>query len=254
VDLIFYDTTSASFTIDEEDEDTEIAEGLRKYGDSKNRTWSPQVVVALAVTRDGVPVRSRVFPGKTSDVETIKKVRADLRSWRLGRALFVADSGNNSEENRRELSKASGKYLLATRMGSVSEVKEDVLTRPGRYKVISENLHAKEVVVGDGELRRRYILCTNPREAERQRKHREQVVKELKEDLDKHPDHKATARWAIDLLASGRTKRCLTIDKNQASVWILPFAVIMGSSSLLWHSCGSFVRLHLDRALSLCAC
>jgi transposase len=142
-------------------------------------------------------------------------VRADLRGWKLGRALFVADSGNNSEENRQELSKACGKYLLATRMGSVSEVKDDVLARPGRYKVISENLHAKEVVVGDGELRRRYILCYNPREAERQRKHREQVVKELEEELDKHPDHKATARWAIDLLASGRTKRYLTIDKNQ---------------------------------------
>ena len=215
VDLIFYDTTSASFSIDEEDEDTESAEGLRKYGLSKNGTWSPQVVVALAVTRDGLPVRSWVFPGNTSDVETIKKVRADLRGWKLGRALFVADSGNNSEENRQELSKACGKYLLATRMGSVSEVKEDVITKPGRYKVISENLHAKEVVVGDGERRRRYILCYNPREAERQRKHREQVVKELEEELGKHPDHKATARWAIDLLASGRTKRYLTIDKNQ---------------------------------------
>jgi hypothetical protein len=106
-------------------------------------------------------------------------------------------------------------YLLATRMGSVSEVKEVVLTRPGRCKVISENLHAKEVVVGDGELRGRHILCCNPREAERQRKHREQVVKELEEELGKHPDHKATARWAIELLASGRTKRYLTLDKNQ---------------------------------------
>lgn len=93
VDLVFYDTTTASFTIDEEDEDTEEAEGLRKYGHSKNGTWSPQIVVALAVTRDGLPVRSWVFPGNTSDVETIKKVREDLRGWKLGRALFVADSG-----------------------------------------------------------------------------------------------------------------------------------------------------------------
>jgi hypothetical protein len=79
-------------------------------------------------------------------------------------------------------------------MSSVSEIKEDVLTRPGRYKVITENLHATEVVVGDGELRRRYILCYNPREAERQGNHREQVVKELEEELKSHPDHKATAR------------------------------------------------------------
>jgi transposase len=214
VDLIFYDTTTASFSIDEEDDDGEDAFGLRKLGHSKNGTWSPQIVVALAVTRHGLPVRSWVFPGNTSDFETIKKVRADLRGWKLGRALFVADSGMNSQENRDELAKACGKYLLATRMGSVSEVKEEVLARAGRFKVITENLHAKEVTVGDGELRRRYIVCYNPREAQRQRKHREQVVKELEQELDKHPDHTATARWAIDLLASGRYKRYLTIDKT----------------------------------------
>jgi hypothetical protein len=73
VDLIFYDTTTASFPIDKEDEDTEDASGFRKYGHSKTGTWSPQIVVALAVTREGLPVRSWVFPGNTSDVETIKK-------------------------------------------------------------------------------------------------------------------------------------------------------------------------------------
>jgi hypothetical protein len=212
VDLIFYDATTASFSIDEVDEDVEGAAGLRKYGHDKKGTWSPQIVVALAVTRHGLPVRSWVFPGNTSEFETIKKVRADLRGWKLGRALFVADSGVNSRENREELAKACGKYLLATRMGSVSEVKEEVLAKPGRLKVITENLHAKEVVVGDGELSRRYILCYNPREAERQRKHREQVVKELEEKLKRHPDRTATARWAIDLLASGRYKRYLTTD------------------------------------------
>jgi len=214
VDLIFYDTTTASFSIDEEDDDEEDTPGLRKLGHSKNGTWSSQIVVALAVTRHGLPVRSWVFPGNTSDFATTKKVREDLRGWKLGRALFVADSGMNSQENRDELAKACGKYLLASRMGSVSEVKEEVLARAGRFKVITENLHAKEVTVGDGELRRRYIVCYNPREAERQRKHREQVVKELRQELDKHPDHTATARWAIDHLASRRYKRYLSIDKT----------------------------------------
>ena len=214
VDVIFYDTTTASFSIDEADEDTETGTGFRKYGHSKDGTWSPQIVVALAVTREGLPVRSWVFPGNTSDVDTVKKVREDLRGWKLGRALFVADSGMNSSTNRDELARACGKYLLATRMASVSEIKEEVLTKPGRFRTIAENLQAKEVVVGDGELRRRYILCYNPREAERERKHREQVVKELEEELKDHPDHQATARWAIDLLASGRYKRYLKVDKQ----------------------------------------
>jgi len=48
-------------------------------------------------------------------------------------------------------------------MASVSEVKNEVLSKPGKYNVIKENLHAKEVIVGDGERRRRYILCYNPK-------------------------------------------------------------------------------------------
>ena len=207
VDLVFYDTTTASFSIDYED-------SFRAFGHSKEGTWSPQIVVALAVTREGLPVKSWVFPGDTTDVATIKKIRDDLRGWKLGRALFVADSGMNSIENKKELSKACGKYLLASRMSSVSEIRDTVLSKRGRYTVITDNLHAKEVIAGDGERRRRYVLCYNPAEARRQKKHREEVVAFLEMELDKHQSRKATARWAIDLLASKRYKRYLTITKS----------------------------------------
>jgi hypothetical protein len=99
-------------------------------------------------------------------------------------------------------------------MGSVSGIKQDVVTRPGRFRTIAENLQAKEVIVGEGVFQRRYILCCNPREAQRERKHRGQVVKEPEEELKAHADCQATARWAIDLPASGRYKRYLTIDKQ----------------------------------------
>jgi transposase len=212
VDLIFYDTTTASFFIDQEDDDAEG--GLRKFCPAKEGFWAPSVVVALAVTPEGLPVRSWVFPGNTADVTTIEKVKADLRGWDLGRAMFVADSGMNSETNREELAKACGKYLLATRMGAVSEIKDEVLTKRGRYHVIRDNLHAKEVIVGDGERRRRYILCYNPKEAVRQKKHREEVVRILEQELDRHQDHKATAQWAVELLASRRSKRYLKVTKS----------------------------------------
>ncbi len=211
VDLIFYDTTTASFSIDYEDEDIEDEEpSLRKRGKAKEGGWSPQVVVALAVTRDGLPVRSWVFPGNTTDVTTIKKIRSDLRGWRLSRALFVADSGMNSKDNRIELSRACGKFILATRMASVSEVKKTVLSKRGPYQAIKENLKAKEVIVGDGERRRRYILCYNPKEARRQNTHREAIVKLLEKKLAKHKNRDAAAQWAIELLASQRYKRYLT--------------------------------------------
>jgi transposase len=118
----------------------------------------------------------------------------------------------NSEDNRRELAKACGKYLLASRLGSVKELKEEVLTRPGRYKILADNLQAKEVIVGDGVRQRRYILCYNPKEADRQRQHREQVIVELEAELAGHPDKKATAQWAIELKASKRYGRYLRIS------------------------------------------
>jgi len=187
VDLVFYDTTTVAFSIDMEDEETDDDMALRQYGRPKGGKWSVQMVVALAVTRQGLPVRSWVFPGNTADMATVAKVKQDLKGWKLGRALFVGDGGLNSEENRQELAKACGTYLLATRMNSVNEVHQDVLSRPGRYQKVSDNLHVKEVVVGgDGVRRRRYLLCYNPKEARRQRKHRDQVVQQLEQELAKH--------------------------------------------------------------------
>jgi len=207
VDLIFYDTTTASFSTDYED-------SFRAFGHSKEGNWSPQVVVALAVTREGFPVRSWVFPGNTTDVATVKKIRDDLRGWKLGRTLFVADSGMNSIENKKELSRACGTYLLASRMSSVSEIRDAVLSKRGRYTIIRDNLHVKEVIAGEGERRNRYILCYNPFEAKRQKKHRAEIIAFLEKELDRHQSKKATARWAIELLASRRYKRYLTITKS----------------------------------------
>ncbi|MGD8513368.1 MAG: IS1634 family transposase [Deltaproteobacteria bacterium] len=210
VDLIFYDTTTASFSIDQEDDDGH----LRRFGYAKEGGWAPQVVVALAVTPEGLPVKSWVFPGNTADATTVEQVRSDLRGWDLGRAIFVADSAMNSQSNREELARACGKYLLASRMASISEVKHDVLGKRGRYNAIRENLHAKEVIIGDGERRRRYILCYNPKEAERHKKHRAKIIGFLEEELARHREPKATAQWAIDLLASLRYKRYLTVTKS----------------------------------------
>ena len=108
VELVFYDTTSVHFEVDEEDRAPEGKErvygsraagakpyrALRKRGKSKNgRDDAPQVVVGLAVTRDGFPVRHWVFPGNTVDVTTVEQVKRDLGGWRLNRCVFVGDAG-----------------------------------------------------------------------------------------------------------------------------------------------------------------
>jgi hypothetical protein len=189
VDLIFWDTTNFWCEIDEEDEDEESWRGqdfpaLRKRGHNKEgRDGQPQVAVGLALTRDGLPVRSWVFPGNTVDVTTVAKVKEDLRGWRLGRCVFVGDAGMYSTENKEALSKGLGRYILAVPMRKVKEIEQEVLTRPGRYRQVRPNLEVKEVVVGDGERRRRYLLCRNLEEAAREKSHRERLLELLRAEI-----------------------------------------------------------------------
>jgi hypothetical protein len=224
VDLIFYDTTSLHFEVDEEDEQSLDKHGRsyepqRKRGYSKNgRGDAPQIVVGLAVTRDGLPVRSWVFPGNTADVTTVARVKEDLKGWRLGRCVFVGDAGMNSEENRRKLSLGGGKYILASRMRGGGEVTDEVLTRAGRFKTVASNLRVKEVVVGDGERRQRYVLCHNPDEAERQSKHREKLMEQLVAELESLRQLEGHAgghsKRACELRASQRYGRFLKQDSG----------------------------------------
>src|SRR5271168_2752004 len=219
VDLIFYDTTTAYFEIDAADEQPEEWGGklyapLRRRGHSKEgRDNQPQVIVALAVTRDGMPVRSWVLPGDTADVATVARIKQDLRAWRLGRCLFVGDAGMYSADNLVELSRGLGRYVLAVPMRRIHDVEVEVLTRPGRYRQVADNLQVKEVWVGDGERRKRYVLCVNPEEAERQRQHRQLLLVELQAELallDKREDDHPKAACA--LMASRRYGRYLSAD------------------------------------------
>lgn len=232
VDLVFFDTTSAWFEIDDEDEGKDLYKGrllptLRKLGYSKEgRDGDPQVVIALAVTRDGVPVRSWVFPGNTVDATTVATIKRDLAAWKLSRVLLVGDAGMDSEENRKELAAGLGRFVLAVPAGRLKEVREDVLSRAGRFRKVGDNLEVKEVVVGDGERRRRYVVCRNRREEERQWRRRERVLVELGEELASlgHAAGEAHTRRVCALLASRRYGRYLTqaadgtIDMDPAKV------------------------------------
>jgi hypothetical protein len=225
VDVIFYDTTSVHFEVDEEDhgegpEDrvrgsqpagAKPYRALRKRGKSKNgRDDAPQIVVGLAVTRDGFPVRHWVFPGNTVDVTTVERVKADLKGWQLSRCLFVGDAGMVSEANLKTLGRGGGKYIVCVPMRRGDEVTEEVLARPGRYRGVAENLRVKEVIIGDGERRHRYVVCHNPLEAERQKHHREELLAELEAELATLKEAPAgQSKRACELLTSARYGRYL---------------------------------------------
>ena len=226
VELMFYDTTSLHFEIDEEDRGVGAGErvkgslaaggktyrALRKRGKSKNgRSDVPQVVVGLAVTREGFPVRHWVFPGNTVDVTTVAKVKEELRGWRLNRCVFVGDAGMVSADNLHALARGGGRYIVCMPVHRGGEVDTEVLSRRGRYREVAENLQVKEVVVGAGERRRRYVVCFNPREAERQRRHRTEVLAELGAELATLRAGSGHGKRACELRASGRYGKYLRV-------------------------------------------
>ena len=113
VELLCYDTTSLHCAIDEiaqGQRDEDLVEGSmaagaktdkapRKRGMSTNgRSDAPQIVIGLAVTRAGLPVRPWVFPGNTVDVTTVAQVKDDLKGWKLSRCVFVGDAGMVSQD------------------------------------------------------------------------------------------------------------------------------------------------------------
>ncbi|MET8631129.1 IS1634 family transposase [Kitasatospora sp. NPDC004669] len=207
VDLIFFDTTSTYF----ERDDADIADGaLRRYGHSKDhRKDLPQVVIGLAVTREGIPVRCWTWAGNTSDQSVIEQVKADLRAWRLGRVVTVTDSGFSGEVNLACLARAGGHYITGVKMREGSAKAAEALARQGRYQHVRDNLRVKEVRL-DSDPGRRWIICHNPAEAERDRLRREQQLEAIAEELSRISTARAAdAKKARERAAKAGLKRAV---------------------------------------------
>src|SRR3954447_4032387 len=187
VDLLFFDTTSTYFERDEPDPAGEDgAPAFRAYGHSKDhRPDLPQVVIGLAVTREGIPVRVWVWPGNTNDMSVIGEVKDDLRGWRLGRVVTVVDRGFSSDENLRYLTRAGGHWIAGERMRDGSPDVHAALAHQGRYQTLRDNLRVKELRVGDGDAAKRFIVCHNPAEAERDKTARDDTIARLKAELER---------------------------------------------------------------------
>jgi Transposase DDE domain len=202
VDLLFFDTTSTYFVTEEADEpvardkngnlltsentdgDEDGARepiGFRTYGKTKDhRDDLPQVIIGMAVTRDGIPVRIWCWPGNTNDSALIRQVKDDMRDWCLSKVIWVADRGFTSAENRRYLRKGGGSYIIGEKLRSGSAEAAAALSRQGRYKDVAGNLKVKEVRIAEDE---RFVICFNPEAAERDAAVRARMIAQLEEAI-----------------------------------------------------------------------
>lgn len=200
VDIVFVDTTSTYWEADAPDElagpqpepqpddgTSKPAEhAARRFGKSKDhRDDLPQVVIAMAVTRDGIPVRCWTFPGSQSDQKIIRTVKDDLGAWNLHRLVWVADRGFASAANRAYLTRGGGHYIHAEKLRHTNAEAAAALARPGRYHDVADNLRVKEVQVSpgggnqDGARAERFVVCHNPDAAERDAAVRQQLIEHL---------------------------------------------------------------------------
>ncbi|KKC45811.1 transposase [Paenibacillus sp. D9] len=212
VDLLFFDTTSTYFETEESEEDA-----FRRTGYSKDhRPDLPQAVIGFAVTRDGIPIRCWVWPGNTSDMSVVPEVKKDLIGWKLGRVITVVDRGFCSEDNLRVLQQTGGHYIAGEKMTSGKPTVEAALAHPGRFKTVRDNLEVKEIVVGDGEARTRYVLVRNPDEAKRDAARREKHLEALRAELArlKELDGDTHTKAHCRLHSHVTYKRYLKIDKR----------------------------------------
>ncbi|MGB7358503.1 MAG: IS1634 family transposase, partial [Mycobacterium sp.] len=205
VDIVFVDSTSTYWEVDGADELADLApepesddgtakpveNGARRFGKSKDhRDDLPQVVIAMAVTRDGIPVRCWSFPGNTGDQKIIRTVNDDLGAWNLHRLVWVADRGFASAANRAYLTRGGGHYIHAEKLRHTNAEAAAALARPGRYHDVADNLQVKEVRVApgggnnEGARAERFVVCHNPDAAARDAAVRERLIEHLSGLID----------------------------------------------------------------------
>jgi len=175
--LVFFDTTSLYFHGD--------GGTLGAHGHSRDhRPELKQVVVGAMLSGDGRPISCEVYRGNQTDVRALLPVVDRARErFNLSEVCFVADRGMVSSEVIDGLEARDLGYILGMRLRRAKEVREQVLSHPGRYQEVADNLQVKEVHV-EG---RRYIVCLNPEEQAKDERDRALILEALKEKLAQGP-------------------------------------------------------------------
>ncbi len=209
LDLVFFDTTSIYF-------EGEGGQTIGQKGHSKDhRPDLNQMVVGAVIDNKGKPVCCEMWPGNTTDVKTLIPVIDRVRSrFNTGQFCIVADRGMISAENVKELDQRAISYIFGARMRKVKEIREDVLSYPGRYREIRPEgalskdpapLKVKEVVLNG----KRYIVCLNPKQARKDAKDRQAIIDSLQEKIKSNPK---------SLIGNKGYRKYLKIEKDSVRI------------------------------------
>lgn len=212
VDVLLFDTTSTYFETDTPDVDENGEPGFRRYGHSKDhRSDLPQIVIGLAVTTEGIPVRVWCWPGNTSDVSVLPEVRDAMRDWKLGRVITVVDRGFSSNANLEHLRKGGGHWIAGERMRDHAGDAAEALSRQGRYTTVNEHLQVKEAKL-DSTPGVRWIICHNTAEAAKDKATRDTAIERLETELARITEARDRATAALKTAKTTKAKTRLEAE------------------------------------------
>ena len=216
-DVLLYDLTSTYFEINASD----VAEGdKRRHGYSRDkRPDCPQVVIALVVTPDGLPLAYEVLPGNTADCKTLRMF-LDKIETQYGRArrVWVMDRGIPTEAVLAEMrgSDPPVQYLVGTPKGRLSRLEKQLLAKPWQ-----EARHGVQVklLAEDGEL---YVLAQSDDRVAKERAMRKRQLKWLWKRLGQLAAMAISREEMLMKLGAARARaptawRLVDIEMNKAS-------------------------------------
>jgi hypothetical protein len=182
--IVFMDTTSLRF-------EGAGGESLGRRGHSKDhRPDLMQMVLCVVVDADGRPICTEVWPGNTADVSVLLPVVDRLRHrFAIGRVCVVADRGMISAATLEGLEQRGLEYILGARERTDRLVRDVVLADERAFvPLLVERANGAETQLFAKEVRlegRRYIVCRNEAEAEKDRAGRQAVIAGLEQQLRK---------------------------------------------------------------------
>src|SRR5271170_6253974 len=195
-EVLLYDLTSTYFECDPP------GAGKRRFGYSRDkRSDCVQVVIALVVTPDGLPLAYEVMAGNTSDKTTLRDFLNRIEvQYGKARRTWVMDRGIPTEEVLAEMRAAETpiQYLVGTPRGRLSQLEQDFLTKP--WTDVRDTVQVK-LVEQDDEL---YVLARSGARRDKEQAMRRRRLKKLIKRLHELRQQKLTRDQLLIKLGAAR--------------------------------------------------
>ena len=217
INVIFYDATTIYFESFDEDE-------LKRNGFSKDHKHNqPQVLLALMVTTDGLPIDYGVFSGDTFEGHTLIPALTKVRQeYDIDKVVFVADSAILSRDNIAELESLKGEslsYIVGARLKNMKGSLKESILDIAAYREITPGLRIGQFEYNGKKL----VVSYSERRALKDASDRKKAISKLTVKLEKSKSTKAhlsNNSYRKYLRLEGKSTIALDEDKISAdSAW-----------------------------------